>query len=153
MRVKDQANLTTIMAIVMLVCFMLPWLKVGVIPALPLDGYQIPNAAQKAGVVFSWETYKGGTNFKAYLAYILYLIPIMSALIIVQQIRDRSVTLLAIICGVIPWLIAIQVMLKNGSGAFDRYQIGLYLSLAAGLLMILDSTGVIKIPGLSTRRR
>lgn len=152
MRVKDQANLTTIMAIVMLICFMMPWLKVGVIPALPLDGYQIPNAAEKAGILFSWETYKGGTNFKAYIAYILYLIPILSGLIIIQQIRDRSVTLLAIVCGLIPWLIASQIMIKHGMGAFDRYQAGLYFSILAGALMILDSTGMVKIPGLSSRR-
>lgn len=150
MRVKDQANITTIMALVMLVCFMLPWLKVGGV--MTLDGIDIPGAAKKAGVIFSLETYKGGTNFKAYISYILYLIPIATVLIIIQQIRDRSVTLLAVVAGVVPLLLAIQLIVNKGMAAFNQMQFGLYISLVAGILMILDSAGIIKIPGLSTRR-
>jgi len=149
MRVKDQANVTTIMAIVMLVCFMLPWLKVGGL--MTLEGYEIPVKVQDAGL-FSWQTLTGGFNYKAYLGYILYLVPIASAMIIVQQIRDKSVTLLAIIAGLVPWLIAVMLLVKHGMGAFDRIQLGLYISLGAAVLMILDSTGAVKIPGLASRR-
>ena len=149
MRVKDQANLTTIMAIVLLVSFMLPWLKVGGL--LSLEGYEIPVKAREAGF-FSLETLKGGTNFKAYMAYILYLIPIASAMIIVQQIRDKAVTLWAFIAGGLPVLVAALLIYKQGMVAFDRMQIGFYISIIAGVLMILDSTGTVKIPGLASRR-
>jgi hypothetical protein len=150
MRVKDQANVTTIMAIVLLVSFMLPWLKVGGL--MSFEGYELPVKAEEAGF-FSLETLRGGVNYKAYMAYILYLIPIASAIIIVQQIRDKAVTLWSFIAGGIPLLVAAMLLYKHGMGAFDRFQIGIYISVLAGVLMILDSSGMIKIPGLSTRRR
>lgn len=149
MRVKDQANVTTIMAIVLLVSFMLPWLKVGGV--LSFEGYELPVKAKEAGL-FSLQTLKGGVNYKAYMAYILYLIPIASAMIIVQQIRDKAVTVWAFVAGTIPLLVAVMVLYKHGMGAFDRFQIGIYLSMIAGILAILDTTGVVKVPGLASRR-
>ena len=80
----------------------------------------------------------------AYLAYLLYLVPALALYNILRDLLNQSELFITrIIVPAIPILIFVVMFIKLGTGALDHYDIGLYLSVLLGLLMLLNLFGLI----------
>ena len=136
-------SLNSLLSLAMLIFFFMPWLKIGG-GLINYTGYEIPYTGKSLALIFSSETYMGKTNWSAYLAYLLYLVPLAAIYNIFRDLqKQRELFISVILVPAIPLLIFIVMLIKLGGGAFDHYDIGLYLSSLIGLTMILNRFGLI----------
>ena len=142
-------SLNSLLCIGMLLFFFMPWLQMAG-GLVNYTGYEIPYTGKTLALIFSSETYMGETSWSAYLTYLLYLIPALALYNVVRDLQKQKELFAAVILvPVIPLLIFIGMFIKMGMGAFDHYDIGLYLSVLIGLLIFLNVFGLI---GTSKRR-
>lgn len=142
-------SLNSLLSIAMVLFFAMPWLKVGG-GLINYTGYEIPYTGKTLALIFSSETYMGETNWTAYLAYLLYLIPVLAIYNVLRDLKKQKEQFIStVIVPIIPVLIFIGMLIKMGTGAFDHYDIGLYLSVLIGVLILLNLFGLI---GTSKRR-
>lgn len=142
-------SLNSLLSIAMLIFFFMPWLQIGG-GLINYSGYEIPYTGKTLALIFSSETYIGKTSWMAYLAYLLYLVPVCAIYNVVRDLqKQKPLSVSVILLPVIPALIFVSIYIKMGTGAFDHYGIGLYLSILIGLLVLLNIFGLI---GTSKRR-
>jgi len=142
-------SLNSLLSIGMVLFFVMPWLQIGG-GLINYTGYEIPYTGKTLALIFSSETYTGGINWTAYLAYFLYLVPGLALYNVFRDLqRQKELFISSIIVPVIPVLIFSVMLIKLGMGAFDHYDIGLYLSVLIGLLMLLNLFGLL---GVAKRR-
>ena len=145
-------SLSSLLSLAMLLFFFMPWLQVAG-GLVNYTGYEIPYTGKTLAIIFSTDTYLGNNNWSAYLAYLLYLLPAMAAYNIFRDLqKQKSLFVLSVLIPLVPLLIFISMFIKLGMGAFDHYDIGLYLSVLLGLVMLLHSFGLIGFSSKTSRR-
>ncbi|MBD3670715.1 MAG: hypothetical protein HUJ29_08065 [Gammaproteobacteria bacterium] len=150
---KFKLSLESLLSIALIIFFFMPWLKVAG-GLINYTGYEIPYTGKTVQLLFSSETYSGGTNFMAYLAYLIYLVPVLAALTIYLDLFSRKVSrLLPLLAAAIPVVIFIAMLIKLQLGAFDHYDIGLYLSVLISVVIILDYFGLINMADMVKGKR
>ena len=139
-------SLNSLLCIGMLLFFFMPWLQMAS-GLINYTGYEIPYTGKTLALIFSSETYLGETSWLAYLAYLLYLLPALAIYNIARDLqKQKELFIFSILVPVIPLLVFIGMFIKMGMGAFDHYDIGLYLSILIGLLIFLNAFGLIGTP-------
>ncbi|MEJ2649270.1 MAG: hypothetical protein P8016_12795 [Sedimentisphaerales bacterium] len=145
---KRQLSLESLLSIALLVFFFMPWLKLAG-GLLDYAGYEIPYTAKTLSMLFSRQSYSNELNPVPYLAYLIYLVPILSLLTIYLDVfRHKPNRLLPLISAAIPFAIFVLLLIKLQLGAFDHFDIGLYLSVLIGVLIRLDFFGLISMTDL-----
>ncbi|MDH5184144.1 MAG: hypothetical protein OEX12_09670 [Gammaproteobacteria bacterium] len=142
-------SLNSLLCSGMVLFFFMPWLQMAG-GLINYTGYEIPYTGKTLALIFSSETYMGETRWTAYLAYLLYLLPTLAVYNVVRDLQKQKELFVSIILvPAIPILIFTALLIKMGVGAFDHYDIGLYLSVLIGLLIVLNMFGLL---GISKRR-
>lgn len=140
---KIKLSLESLLSIALVIFFFMPWLKLAG-GLVSYAGYELPYTGKTLAIIFSSDSYTGKSNLIPYLAYLLYLVPVLAALTVYLDLSGRKVSrLLPLLAAAIPFLIFIIMLIKLRLGAFDHYDIGLYLSVLIGVLVILDYFGLI----------
>lgn len=139
-------SLNSLLSIAMLLFFFMPWLQIGG-GLINYSGYEIPYTGKTLSLIFSSASYIGETSWNAYLAYLLYLVPVCAIFNTVRDLqKQKEIVVSIILLPIIPALIFVSMFIKMGTGAFDHYAIGLYLSILIGLLVVLNVFGLIGTP-------
>jgi hypothetical protein len=142
---KIKLSLESLLSMALIIFFFMPWIKLAG-GFVNYAGFELPYTGKTLAIIFSTETYTGKNNFLPYLAYILYLVPILAVLTIYLDLSGKRVSrLLPLIAAAIPFLVFVVMLVKLQLGAFDHYDIGLYLSVLIGIVIILDFFGLISI--------
>ncbi|HOJ28080.1 MAG TPA: hypothetical protein PL059_03320 [Spirochaetota bacterium] len=129
-------------AAILIVSFFLPWASIGGL--ISISGYNVPDALK--GISALGEIFAKGEEQSLkgiYLSYLLYLIPLLSIIIIVLGMKDYNTKIISICTGFLPFLFLIY-LLMNEFNVFEVASIGVYLTLIAGLCLILSAFGIIK---------
>lgn len=142
---KTKVSLESLLSIALILFFFMPWLKVAG-GLVDYAGYEIPYTAKSLAILFSSETYTNKLNPLPYLTYLIYLVPILSALTIYLDLFHKKPNrLLPLLAAAIPFVLFLLMIVKLQLGAFDHFDIGLYLSVLIGVLIILDFFGLISM--------
>jgi len=129
-------------AAVLLLGFFLPWASIGGL--VSFSGYNIPEALKGlSGLAGAFSKETAETPVKVYLSYLLYLIPLLSIIIIVLGFKDIKTKVISICAGALPFLFLIYALIDIGN-IFKAASIGVYVTLIAGLCLILSAFGIIK---------
>jgi len=102
-------------SLALIACFFAPWVQIFL--GTP-SGYQIQQLPSDE-------------------AKLVWVIPITALIALVSAISNKSVALAAQTAGAMPFLAAIYYRYKLGEGFFQALQIGAYLSLALGAILLL----------------
>lgn len=129
-------------AALLILAFFLPWISMGGL--ITFSGYNIPEAIKGiSDIVGIFAEEEVGTPGTVYLAYLLYLIPLLGLTVIILGFKDIEKKIVTILAGALPYIYLIYALIKVGN-IFESASIGLYLTLIAGLCLILSAFGIIK---------
>ena len=142
-RVSIPVDLVTIGAAIIVVAFFLPWIKLGG----SFAGYELPDIAHAAAKATSLKSWTGKFNLNAYLVYSLFLVPISAVLIIAFGAMGKDRTIPAWIAAVMPIAGFVYGFVRLQFDLFPRLGVGGWLTVAAGVLILLALLNVIKMPG------
>ena len=142
-RVTIPVDLVTIGAAVIVVAFFLPWIKLGG----SFAGYEIPDIAHAAAKATSLKSWTGKFDINVYLMYSLFLVPISAVLIIAFGAIGKDRTIPAWIAGVMPVAGFVYGFIRLQFDVFPRIGLGGWLTIAAGMVILLALLKVIKMPG------
>jgi hypothetical protein len=142
-RISFPVDLVTIGAAVIIVAFFLPWIKLGG----SFAGYEIPDIAHAAGKATSLKSWTGKFDINVYLVYSLFLVPISAAAIIAFGAMGKDRTIPAWIAAVMPTAGFVYGFIRLQFDLFPRLGVGGWLTVAAGVLILLALLNVIKMPG------
>ncbi len=84
------------------------------------------------------------------LLYIVWLVPILSAITLILGLTGRSPRAMAIVTGIVTLLMFLFVFIAGGGDTFKVLGIGSYLTILAAIGLILAAIGVIKAPAPRT---
>jgi len=124
MRVLQKVEV--ILAIAMLIAFFMPW---GRILILTFSGYEIFVQAE------------GYDN-------LIWLLPALPIAIIIMTFFEKNARDEVVFAGIFPFAILYDYYSKMGNDLFQVMQIGAYITLVVGVLLILVGIGVIKNPSV-----
>ena len=142
-RVTIPVDLVTIGAAVIVVAFFLPWIKLGG----SFAGYEIPDIAHAAAKATSLKSWTGKFDINVYLVYSLFLVPISAVLIIAFGAIGKDRRIPAWIAGVMPVAGFVYGFIRLQFDVFPRIGLGGWLTIAAGMVILLALLKVIKMPG------
>jgi len=148
---KIKLSLESLLSIALIIFFFMPWLKLAG-GLVAYNGYEIPYTAKSLAVLFSTETYTDKLNVVPYLAYLLYLVPLLCGLTIYLDIFHKKTNrFLPLLAAAIPFAIFLVLLARLQLGAFDHLDIGLYLSVLIGVLILLDFFGLISMTDIISK--
>lgn len=131
----------------LIVFFFFPWITIGGL--ISISGYQIPDIVKGFGQLAAIGG-TGKTDPRVYLFYLIYLIPIFSALTIVFAMTDKSTKASGFIAGVAPIAALIYSLSEAGTNTFEGMAIGAWLTLLTAIAMLSAVFGLIKMPAQIT---
>lgn len=127
-----------ILAMILLISFFLPWVYNGWGVSwsgltLPLILFQYP--AQNVMTVNSdlW------IKIFCYLFFLIYIIPVLSLIIIIQGIRKKNIFVYSLTAGILIYALLIYNIFAWEHFVFHEILYGGYITLVAGLLLIITS--------------
>jgi len=131
-----------IFAAVLLISFFLPWFN----SYSNYSGYFVP-------LLLKWIPYPYFDpskvhiiiNILCYLFLLIYLIPILSSLVIIQGLRKKITKYIAVITGLIPFILLIYLLITYPHIILHQLLFGAWTTLASALGLILSSFGLFKL--------
>jgi len=135
-------NLLTISAAIIVVAFFLPWVKFGGSYA----GYEIPDIARVVGKATSLKAWTGKFDINVYLVYVLWLVPICAAAVLVMKVMGKDASLVAWFPAVVPIAGFLYGLVRAGMDIFSYIALGGWLTIIAGLVMLLALLNIPKLP-------
>lgn len=142
-------NLVTISAGVIVLAFFLPWIKFGGNHA----GHEIPDIASAINKVTSLKSWTGKLDINVYLVYALFVVPIGAAAILAMSAQRKDVTPIAWVVAIMPIAGFLYGLIRLGLDVFSYIGLGGWLTILAGVVMVLSLLGVIELPKKKRRRR
>lgn len=159
-KAKFISKLENICAIGLIIFFFLPWINIA--GFISVSGYELPDVVKGFGQLAALGSKTGKSGLQSYFFYLVYLIPIFSALTIYYGVTDEDKKVTGLIADIVPFselfkvtgLIAAIVpisllfyaLIKMGTDVFDGMAIGAWLTLATAIAMLLSVYGIIKLP-------
>ena len=134
-------KLENICASLIIAAFFLPWVDFGFFSA---SGYSLPNLASsmsQLGQAFSENSEAASTN---YFIYTVYLVPLLSALVLLYGYLDKPIKNICIAAGTINLGGFLYHLIVESSGEIGMYGIGIWVTVIASILMLLATFGYIK---------
>jgi len=135
-------NLLTISAAVIVVAFFLPWVKFGG----SFAGYEIPDIARVVGKATSLKAWTGKFDINVYLVYVLWLVPICAAAVLAMGVMGKDATKVAWFPAVVPVAGFLYGLVRAGMDIFSYIALGGWLTIVAGLVMLLALLNIPKLP-------
>ncbi len=141
-----------VLAVIIIISFFLPWIDfwwyVSGLQA-PLLLMEWPAGGPAGGIASSqlpiW------SKIIVYLFFIVYLIPIFSSLIIIQGIRKKKTIKWSLATGILIYLLLLYVIIAWPQIIFHGLLFGAWISLIAGLLLIITAILKNKFDNLDTK--
>jgi hypothetical protein len=142
-KISIPVDLISIGAVVIVIAFFLPWIKLGG----SFAGYEIPDIAHAAGKATSLKSWTGKFDINAYLVYSLFLVPISAVAVIAFGAVGKDRTLVAWVAAVMPIAGFVYGFIRLQFDMFPRLGLGGWLTVAAAVVILLALLNVIKMPG------
>ena len=137
----DFKKLENICASLIIAAFFLPWVDFGFFSA---SGYSLPNLASslsQLGQVFSENSESASTN---YFIYAVYVVPLLSALVLLYGYLDKPIKNICIAAGAINLGGFLYLFFTASSVEIGMYGMGIWVTVIASILMLLATLGYIK---------
>ena len=141
MKMIDFKKLENICASVIVLAFFLPWVDFGFFSA---SGYSLPNLANsmsQLGQAFSNNSEAASTN---YFVYIVYLAPLLGALVLLFGYLNKPIKNICIAAGTINLGGFLYHLVIESEGKVGIYGVGIWLTVLASIVMVLSALGYIK---------
>ena len=130
MRAFSRAD--NVCALLLVIFLFFPWLDLGGI--ISAAGYQVPSAARRmAGMLGQ----AGQGSAQLYLFYLIYLIPAFALATLALNASGFNSRLTSLLAGAMPLVLLAIAWAKAGNDLFRILGVGAWLSLIAGLALIV----------------
>lgn len=128
-------------AAALIVFFFLPWFGAG---PFSVSGYSLTTIPSVFNAASSSASLRSSASID--LLYIVWLVPILSAITLVLGLTGKSPRAMAIVTAIVTLLMFMFVFLAGGGDTFKVLGIGSYLTILAAFGLLLAGIGIIKAP-------
>ncbi len=115
----------------LVVAFLLPWFKLS---GASHSGFAVGSFLSTSGALES-------ASLGWIIQILVFLIPLTAVLVIALVVMRRKTEVVALITGLLPF-VALIILLFNNSQVLDQLGIGAYLSMVAGLAVVIYRTSI-----------
>jgi len=115
----------------LIVAFLLPWFKMA---GASYSGFAVGSFLSTSGALKS-------ASLGWIIQILVFLIPLAAVLVIALVVMRRKTEVVALITGLLPF-VALIILLFNNSQVLDQLGIGVYLSMVAGLAVVIYRTSI-----------
>jgi len=126
-----------ICALGLIVFFFFPWINIA--GFIKVAGYEIPDATKSLGQLAQVLGETGRMNPKVHLLYLLYLIPICSAVTIFLNAKGRDSRMAGLAAASIPIFMLIFMIFEVGTEILEGIASGVYLTLLGSAGIIIET--------------
>ena len=137
-------NLASVASIAIIVAFFLPWyLRIGA----AYSGFDIPEIVSSLKQATSLKSWTGRFDYRIYLVYALYLIPLGAIATIALSVLRQNYRLAAWPTAVIPLAGFLYGLVTKGQKLLPKIGIGGWITISAALVILLALVDVLRLPG------
>ena len=133
MRAFSRAD--NVCALLLVIFLFFPWIDIGGI--VSAAGYQLPAAARQMAATLGQTGQPVQGSAQLYLFYLIYLIPAFALATLALNASDFDSKLTSLLAGALPLVLLAIAWAKIGNDLFRILGIGAWLSLIAGLALIV----------------
>ena len=133
MRAFSRAD--NVCALLLVVFLFFPWIDIGGI--VSAAGYQLPGAVRQMAGTLGQAGQPVQVNAQLYLFYLIYLIPAFALATLALNASGFNAKLTSLLAGALPLVLLAIAWAKAGNDLFRILGVGAWLTLIAGLALIV----------------